>query len=154
MKRSLIIAAALLLTLGLPFAGTTAGAEEAVTNTAPEDALFVAADTATAGCTLPDLAGMSQEEIEEAALEGGFDVAPVNTAVQACPVRFNCSSITNCAAGPLCSITDIGPCCSQGGLQLCCISGTIKVRRCPCECTAFACSLSCVNNDQVRWGCS
>jgi hypothetical protein len=114
-------------------------------------------EPAGGGCQLPDLAGMTPDQIQLAALAAGFETAPApaQAATPLCPVTFHCNSIGNCAAGPLCSLTDIGSCCAAGsGLVLCCTSGTIKVTRCPCRCTSPHCSASCSANNEVNWGCS
>lgn len=142
MRLSLTFVLALLLTAGV------AWAEEAV----PTDAVQVAEG---GGCMLPDLAGLSDEEAEAALEEAGFATSAIETATPMCPTRFSCSSIVNCGIGPLCSLTDIGPCCTtSGGLGLCCISGTIKVRRCPCQCTGFPCNILCPQSTDVQWRCS
>lgn len=143
MRLSLILAVALLLTAGV------AWAEEA----APAETLPVLEG---GGCVLPDLAGLSDDDAEEALREAGFDTgAAIETAAPMCPTRFSCSSIVNCGIGSLCSLTDIGPCCTtSGGLGLCCTSGTIKVRRCPCRCTGNPCNIVCPQSTDVKWSCS
>lgn len=147
MKKTLVLAFALLVTAGLAAAEAADATEAAPTL----EAIFAAE---AGGCELPDFTGMSDEEIAEAAIESGFDLADaVQAQPPACPVSFACNSITNCAAGPNCSVTDLGPCCSSGGLVLCCIQGTIKVQRCPCVCTAFVCSVQCAASTNVRWRC-
>lgn len=142
MKHTLVVAAVLLLTCSL------AWAEEPM----PNDELF---GDASGGCMLPDLAGLSPEQISAAALEAGFQVAPTNVQVPACPVTFHCNSITNCGIGPLCALRDIGPCCTTGGgLTLCCITGqSIQVSRCRCQCTGNPCAIQCPNSTEVNWGC-
>jgi len=153
-KKSWILVVAVLLTAGL------AWAEEPVASNATSDASFLAtvaaADAAPqeGGCELPDLEGLSADEAEAALREAGFSNAPADAAVPACPVRFKCTSLTNCGIGPVCGVTDIGPCCGTGGLIRCCTFGSIKVTTCPCECTAFACLLSCVNSSNVQFSCS
>lgn len=150
MKRTLVVVAALLLTVGVAWAEEPA-ADAPTPAAAPADATFEGG-----GCVLPDLAGLSDEEIEQAALEAGLGIQPpAQAAAPACPVKFSCNSITNCGAGSLCSLSDIGPCCTtSSGLSLCCITGTIKVRRCPCVCTGNPCALSCVNSTDVKWRCA
>jgi hypothetical protein len=141
MKRTPILFAALLLTAGLAWAAEPA----------THDDLF--ADSG-GGCMLPDLAGLSQEQIAAAALQAGLQASPTEVQVPACPVKFDCSSIFNCGIG-VCAIADIGACCqTTGGPILCCISGTIKVRTCPCVCTGNPCSFTCVNSTDVKWRCS
>ena len=142
MKRTLLLAAVLLLTCSL------AWAEEAP----PADALF--ADSG-GGCRLPDLAGLSPEQAAAAALQAGLQTSFHEVQVPACPVKFDCGSIFNCGIGPLCSLTDIGACCqTSGGPILCCTNGTIKVRQCPCQCTGNPCAISCPNSTDVKWRCS
>lgn len=138
MKHVLVLVFALLLTAGLAWAEEPAVADPPVEE---------------GGCELPDFTGMSEEEIQAAALAAGFGLEPVWAQPPTCPVRFSCSSINNCGIG-LCAVADIGPCCSPStGLQLCCISGTIKVRTCPCVCTGGPCALNCVNSTDVSWRC-
>lgn len=138
MKRTLVLIAVLLLT-GIP-----AWAEEPAI-----------VDAGGGGCMLPDLASLTAEELPAAALAAGFQlVTSAAAAVPLCPVTFHCNSIGNCAAGPLCALSDIGQCCSSGGFRLCCLSGTIKVTRCPCRCTSTLCSSQCVASDEVNWSCS
>ncbi|HEX4962504.1 MAG TPA: hypothetical protein VF173_16840 [Thermoanaerobaculia bacterium] len=134
MKRTLVVAAILLFTASLAWAEVPPGG----------------------GCMLPNLAGLSPEQAAAAAFAAGFETSTaVNAAVQPCATPFQCSSIGNCAAGPLCGITDIGQCCSIGGGTLCCASGgTIKVVTCPCQCTSRLCSLACVNSSDVSMFCS
>jgi hypothetical protein len=140
MRCTLILLVSLLLTAGM------AWAEDNALN-----ADFFA--ESGGGCMLPDLTGLSPEQAAAAAFQAGFRTAN-EVQVPACPVRFDCDSIGNCAAGPLCSLTDIGACCqTAGGPVLCCINGTIKVRQCPCQCTGFACSLLCASSTDVKWRC-
>jgi hypothetical protein len=142
MKRTLLLLAALLLVPSLDWA------EEP----APNDDLFA---NSGGGCMLPDLAGLSPEQIAAAALQAGLQAAPTAVQVPACPVKFDCGSIFNCGIGPLCSLTDIGACCqTSGGPILCCTNGTIKVRQCPCQCTGNPCAISCPNSTDVKWRCS
>lgn len=142
MKQASICIFVLLLTTGLAWAEETAAAT-------------IEPGWEGGDCTLPDLTGMSDDEIEAAALAAGLGVEPTQAAVPACPTPFRCSSIVNCAAGSVCSLTDIGPCCTpSSGLQVCCISGTFKVERCPCECTGNPCALTCIESDNVRRRCS
>jgi len=153
-KKSLILVVALLLSAGL------AWAEEPVPGTASPDVSFLATVAAPAeaaaqegGCALPDLAGLSEDEKEAALLAAGFEPSPT-AAEWTCPVRFSCTSLTNCGIGPACGETDIGPCCTGGGHTYCCLFGTIKVTTCPCKCTAPACASACVNSSNVQWSCS
>jgi hypothetical protein len=134
MKRTLVVAAILLFTASLAWAEGNA------------------AD----GCRLPNLAGLSQEQAAAAAFAAGFEISTaVNAAVQPCATPFQCNSIGNCAAGPLCGITNIGQCCSIGGGTLCCASGgTIKVVTCPCRCTSMLCASACINSSDVSMFCS
>ena len=105
------------------------------------------------GCQLPDLAGLSDAEAQAEIEAAGLRVT--NAAAPACPVAFSCDSITNCTAGNLCSTISIGRCCTMGGgLGLCCATGVIKVRTCPCRCTSNLCSFSCLNSNDIKWGCS
>lgn len=158
MKLSVVLALALLLCSGLAWAeapaahDATASAPQATQ--APETARAAPEDGG--GCMLPDLAGLSDEEARAALVGAGFDLSmAIDTAAPVCPTKFSCSSIVNCAAGSVCSLTDIGPCCTYGGgLSLCCLQGTIKVRRCPCRCTAPACALQCLDSTDVSWSCS
>lgn len=142
MKRPLLLLVALLLMASLAWAEAPAPAED----------LF--ADSG-GGCMLPDLAGLSPEQIAAASLQAGLQMAPNEVQVPACPVKFDCSSIFNCGIGPVCSITDIGACCqTSGGPIICCINGTFKVRKCPCVCTGNPCSISCPNSTDVKSRCS
>lgn len=156
MKQTLILAAVMLATAGLAWAEAPTAAPAEMALPAATADLAPGPLFADGSCEMPDLAGLSEEEIAAAAFAAGLDTSPTAAAAAppACPVAFQCNSITNCAAGPLCSVTDIGQCCTQGPFTLCCISGTIKVSRCPCRCTAFACSLQCVSSTNVKWGCS
>lgn len=141
-KRPFLLLAALLLMASL------AWAEEP----ASSDAFF--ADSG-GGCMLPDLSGMSAEQIAAASLQAGFQVAPNEVQVPACPVKFDCDSLAGCDVGPICAVSDIGQCCqTSGGPILCCIDGTIKVRRCPCECTGPVCSVLCASSTDVKFRCS
>lgn len=143
MKRTLVVFAMLL------FAGL-AWAEGPETNDEP-----IADPGLGGGCVLPDLAGLSPDQIALAALEAGFQTTPMNVQAPACPVTFHCNSIGNCGIGPLCAIGNIGPCCSAGGgLNLCCINGNIWVKKCPCRCTGNPCSITCPNSTEVNWHCA
>jgi hypothetical protein len=154
MKKSLILAVALLLTAGLAWAAEPASAAGS------PDAAFLAslapapAAAQDGGCAMPDLAGLSADEKEAALMGAGFAPAPNAAAVPACPTKFSCNSIHNCGVGPACTLNDIGPCCSPGGgLVRCCISGTIKVTICPCQCTGNPCSFTCVNSSNKTSAC-
>src|SRR5262245_36151925 len=142
MKRALILVAVLL------FACSVAWAEES----ASYNALFAGSG---GGCMLPDLSGLSPEQVAAAALQAGFQTSPSEVQVPACPVNFDCTSLFHCGVGPLCSITDIGACCqTSGGPIICCVNGTIKVQQCPCKCTANPCLISCPNSTDVKWRCT
>jgi hypothetical protein len=151
MRSSLLFALALLLTAGLAWAD----------GAAPTDAVQTDGEVALAeggGCMLPDLAGLSDEEADAALREAGFgvsDVGAVEAAAPLCPTRFSCSSLVNCGIAGYCSLSDIGPCCTVStGLRLCCIQGSIKVRTCPCGCTAYPCESTCPQSSDVQWSCS
>ncbi len=103
------------------------------------------------GCQLPDLEGLSDAEARAQIEAAGMQ--ETDAAAPPCPVAFSCNSITNCAAGSPCATADIGPCCTTGGIGMCCVSGSIKVRTCPCTCTGPLCAFSCINSDNVKWGC-
>lgn len=106
------------------------------------------------GCKLPDLAGLTPDEIAVAALAAGLEIpAAVPAAIPACPVTFHCDSIPNCGLGACSTPTDIGRCCNNGGLTLCCATGTIKVRQCNCVCTGNPCSTQCIQSTDVRFRC-
>jgi len=142
MKRTLILVAVLLCTCSVARAETPAPASD----------LFAGSG---GGCVLPDLAGLSPEQIAAAALGAGFQPSPSEKQVPICPVKFDCTSLTGCAAGPACTLTDIGPCCATSGAVICCTSGTIKVVRCPCQCTSTVCSTTvCTSSTDVKWHCS
>lgn len=144
----MIFVVAAVLTAGVVWAEETAVEPLLSGEALTEDALE------GGGCMPADLAGLSEEEIEAAALAAGLGVEPTQAQAPACPVKFDCSSITNCGASATCSVTDIGPCCTtSSGLGLCCISGTIKVRRCPCQCTGNPCSITCAFSTDVKWRC-
>ena len=142
MKASLILAVVLLCIPGLAWAEEPAPAVS-------EDVAFEAG-----GCVLPDVSGLSGDEAAAALAGAGFETAPFDAAVPACPTTFHCDSIFNCGTGAVCSVTDIGACCATGGLVKCCISGTIKVRQCPCVCTGNPCSIACPQSTDVRSRCT
>jgi len=141
MKPKLLLFATLLLVASI------GSAEEP----APNSTFF--ADSG-GGCMLPDLAGLSQEQIAAAALQAGFQASPTEVQVPACPVKFDCTSIFHCGIGPVCSLSNLGACCqTPGGPIICCTSGTIKVQQCPCVCTGNPCAISCPNSTDVKWRC-
>ncbi|MEM9553287.1 MAG: hypothetical protein AAGC60_03450 [Acidobacteriota bacterium] len=150
MKRLLILSSLIFLVVSPTWAADPAAAVLTATGAALPSAPDWALDQG--GCQLPDLEGLSEEEARARVEAAGMEIT--DAAAPACPVSFSCNSLTNCAAGSLCSITDIGRCCTTGGgLGLCCAMGTIKVKRCPCRCTGPACLLSCVQSADVKWGC-
>jgi hypothetical protein len=153
MKRILVPVAVVLLTTGLAWAGDPAGA-----TVTPDEPLAPAAPAEVppedGGCVLPDLAGLTAEDQDAAFREAGFVVATVDAAPPICPTPFSCSSITNCGAGPACSLTDLGPCCASPAGIRCCPTGTIKVVRCPCQCTGNPCSFVCAGSNNVQTFCS
>lgn len=122
------------------------------------DAAFLAEEVGTdAGesCVLVDVPANSVEGLGDAIRAAGFMPTPTPAQLPQCPTHFQCSSIGNCAAGQICSLTDIGACCQVTPmLARCCISGTIKVVRCPCRCTAQLCALQCVQSANVSSSCS
>ena len=132
MKRTLVVAAILLFTGSLAWAG----------------------GPAAGGCMLPDLAGLSPEQVSVAALAAGFQVLPVSKAVQDCPHLIQCSGTSNCTVGSPCTIEEIGKCCNLGGSTFCCTGDAIKVLRCPCQCISGNCSTSCLNRTEVSLFCS
>lgn len=151
MRAYAILAVALLLTAGVAWAD-----EASPDPVAPTSQELVYEDSALdgGGCMLPDLSGLSDQEATRALEDAGFDVSAVQTAAQACPTTFMCTSITNCGITGTCTVTDIGPCCTtSSGLGLCCITGTIKVRTCPCGCTGNPCNILCPQSTDVRWRC-
>lgn len=150
MKRTLLLVSALVLAAAPTWAAPATSTDDGA---AVQPAATLADDGG--GCVLPDLAGLSDDEVAAASLASGLEIpAATPAAVPVCPTTFRCNSITNCAAGPLCGITDIGQCCSMAGLIRCCVSGTIKVKTCPCQCTAPLCAFSCVNSAEVTSRCS
>jgi len=146
MQRTLVLIATLLLT------GSLAWAEAPVVGATP-----TAADPRLTGggCTLPDLAGLTREQLAAAALQAGFQMKAASAEdIQACPTVFHCNSLVGCDAAPLCSLTDIGQCCSTSGAIICCTSGHIIVKRCRCECTGPVCSVLCPGSQEVDRTCS
>jgi hypothetical protein len=145
MKRTLILLVCLLVTRSIAWAEDPTPDAEVVADPGPGGA-----------CALPDLAGLSPDQIAAAVLEAGLQIQGSPAAAPLCPTTFKCNSIANCAAGPLCSLTNIGPCCTTpGGLSICCVGGlNIWVKRCPCQCTAPACSFQCVNSTEVSRFCA
>jgi hypothetical protein len=121
---------------------------------APDGGL--AADPGAGGgtCLLPDLAGLSPDQIAAAALGAGFETASIDVQVPICPTTFSCTSITNCGVGAPCTVTNIGQCCQPptGPPSICCING-IKVRRCPCVCVGSPCAALCGTSTDVSFGC-
>jgi hypothetical protein len=154
MKRTLVALSILLLTATLAWAEAptaAAAAAAAPTSAAPEQA--DGSGLEAAGCELADLAGLSADGAP--ALEAALQPAPTQFQLPPCPTPFQCNSITNCAAGPVCSLTDIGQCCATPMSIRCCPAGqTIKVVRCPCQCTGPACSLHCAASTEVKVTCS
>jgi hypothetical protein len=146
MKRTLVLVAVLFLI------GTLAAWAEGPT-AAP------AAMTAPAGghCVLPDLAGMSPDQIAVAALRAGLTMSPADTPIastlQACPTTFECSSIAGCGSSMVCAVGSIGKCCVAGPIVLCC-SNQIFVERCPCKCVLEDCPSQCSRSTQITWSCS
>jgi hypothetical protein len=125
---------------------------------AAEEAAFLAAEAAgapDAGCVLVDVEAESPEGMSDAIRAAGFMPTPTPAQLPQCPTAFACTSIANCGSGLLCSIQDIGACCRVTPvLARCCITGTIKVVRCPCQCTATICASSCVQSNNVSSFCS
>jgi len=118
--------------------------------------VLAAEPSAGGGCQLPNLTGLTADQIALAALEAGFmiDSAPTPAAVPPCPVTFHCNSIANCGAGTACTVTSLGACCQPAtGPKLCCISGSITVTTCPCRCTANPCAIQCINSNELNWHC-
>jgi hypothetical protein len=149
MKRTLVLIALLLLTCSLAWAeepapGTSAGAPLGGS---------IASDSG-GGCMLPDLTGLSQEQILAAALEAGFQVSPTDVQIPPCPTTFSCTSIPNCGAGTPCTVSIIGQCCKPAGAPpICCANGPIKEKRCPCVCTGSPCAFQCINSTDVKLIC-
>lgn len=134
MKRAFVLAAVLLLTGGIAW-----GAEEDFGG----------------GCRLPDLAGLTPDQVAAAALAAGLEMpSAIPAATPICPVTFHCDSIGNCGVGTCSTPVDIGQCCTSGGLVLCCATGTFKVRQCNCVCTGNPCSSQCIQSTDVRLRCS
>jgi hypothetical protein len=147
MKRALFLVAVLFLM------STMTWAQGAGTAPAP------VADPRVAGsgnCQLPDLAGLSPGQVAVAAMGSGLKLTYVDDpTVPACPVAFNCNSITGCGQGPVCSLTSLGPCCSEGGAILCCQGGgDIIETQCACRCTATLCVSTCTQHHQVSVNCT
>jgi hypothetical protein len=107
------------------------------------------------GCALPDLAGLSPDQVAVAALQAGLQMSAATSAtpVQVCPATFQCSSIAGCGSSMVCSATPIGQCCSVGTVVICC-SSTIFVIRCPCKCVLEDCPHQCAQSTQVTRSCS
>jgi hypothetical protein len=142
MKRTLVLLAVLLLLGSLAVQA--------------EGNLVADPRAAGGGCTLPDLAQLSPDQIAVAALQAGFQLSastPDPATVPACPVTFHCSSIAGCGSSMVCSATAIGQCCSEGNVVLCC-SSTIFVVRCPCKCVLEDCPRQCGQSTEVTWSCS
>ena len=118
---------------------------------APSGGLF--ADSA-GGCMLPDLTGLSPDQIAAAALVAGLQAAPTAAQTPACPATFDCTSLVGCGAVTPCTVELIGPCCKPAhGPTLCCESGNIQVTRCPCDCIDGRCQLLCVTSTDVKLSC-
>jgi hypothetical protein len=119
----------------------------------------LAADpSAGGGCRLPNLAGLTPDQIAIAALEADIlmDPAPGPAAVPLCPTISHCNSITNCGIDAASCVTvNIGACCQPpgGGPKLCCISGTMFVTTCNCVCTGNPCAIQCPNTNEVTKHC-
>lgn len=144
MKPTLVLVAVLLLTSHFALAeGTASGA--------------MAADPrlASNGCALPDLAGLSPDQVAVAALNAGLQMSAATSdpTIQACPATFECSSIAGCGSSMVCSATPIGQCCTLGTAVLCC-ANTIFVVRCPCKCVLEDCPRQCAQSTQVTRSCS
>ena len=151
MRSRLVFGCALvLLAVALPMSAEPA--PDALFLPAPEVA---ASGSDGAGCVLMDVAVEEGADPFDAIRAAGFTPPPTNAQLPQCPTPFACSSIGNCAAGPLCALTDIGPCCQVSpGLIRCCLNGTIKVTRCPCRCTATLCAIACIQSANVTSVCS
>lgn len=125
---------------------------------ADEEAAFLAPEAEggpDAGCVLLDVEAESPEGMSDTLRAAGFMPTPTPAQLPQCPMAFACTSIGNCASGPLCSIQDIGACCRvTPTLARCCITGTIKVVRCPCQCTATICAVQCGQSNNVSSFCS
>jgi hypothetical protein len=112
--------------------------------------------TAGGGCSLPDVAGLSPDQVAVAALKAGLQMSAATSAtttIQACPATFQCSSIAGCGSSMICSATPIGQCCSAGAFVLCC-TNEIFVVRCPCKCVLEDCPHQCGQSTQVTRSCS
>jgi hypothetical protein len=107
------------------------------------------------GCALPDLAGLSPDQVAVAALGAGLQMSAASSdpTIPACPVTFECSSIAGCGSSMVCSATAIGQCCTLGTAVLCC-ANTILVTRCPCKCVLEDCPRQCAQSTQVTRSCS
>jgi hypothetical protein len=141
MKRVMILIVVLLCTWSVAWAETSAPASGFLADSGD-------------GCMLPDLSGLSPDQIAAAALQAGLQAAPNEVQVPACPTTFSCNSITNCGAGTVCTVSIIGPCCKSAvGPVLCCVSGNIKVTRCPCVCTGNPCAVLCGTSTDVKLSC-
>lgn len=151
MRAFLFLAVLLVLTPGLAWAAEAAPVDAPAVSpaTAPTEPVLEGG-----GCLLPDLAGLSDDEATEALEGAGFEFRPIEAATPACPSPFSCSSIANCAAGHLCAVADIGPCCTNASGPICCVSGTIKVRRCKCQCSGDPCNIVCPQSADVKISCS
>lgn len=106
-------------------------------------------------CRLPDLTGLSPEQIAAAGLAAGLQAAPTEAAQNPpCPATFDCSSIFGCGAITPCTVELIGPCCKPAhGPTLCCDGGNIQVTRCPCDCIDPRCQLFCLTSTDVKLSC-
>ena len=105
-------------------------------------------------CRLPDLTGLSPEQIAAAALQAGLQAAQTKAQDPPCPATFDCSSLFGCAAVTPCTVDFIGPCCKPAhGPSFCCGSGNIQVTRCPCDCIDLRCQLLCLTSTDVKLSC-
>jgi hypothetical protein len=108
-------------------------------------------------CSLPDMAGLSPDQIAVAALRAGLTMSPADTStgipVQSCPTTFECSSIAGCGSSMVCTVNPIGQCCLAGTVVLCC-ANTMFVERCPCKCVSEDCPRLCEVSTQVTRSCS
>lgn len=141
MKRTLVLVVVLL------FVGTLAVWAEGTPATDP--------GPAGGGCTLPDLAQLSPDQVAVAALRAGLQLSASTSdpAIPTCPATFQCSSILGCGSSMVCSATPIGKCCVDGGVVLCC-TNTIWVVRCPCHCVLEDCPHQCSQSTEVTRTCS
>lgn len=144
MRSTLVFVAVLLFATHFALAQGTAGRAEA-------------ADPrlASGGCALPDVAGLSPDQIAVAALNAGLQMSAATSdpTIQACPATFLCSSIAGCGSSMVCSATPIGQCCTLGTAVLCC-ANTIFVVRCPCQCVLEDCPRQCGQSTQVTRSCA